>query len=167
MESKKFDELMEKVKIAGTVYPVCDQCPYNSQNNCLARFHGDVKVLIDGYAERLKDEQAKVYNYIKESEQMRIERDVLERRLKHLLQSETIRQFDAISPRNGDYERDISDLDEMMKSSAQKEAAEAIFAKIAKNCEKDDMSAEEIKKHVEVFDHMRQACKGEFTRLYR
>ena len=166
MESKRFDELMEKVKIAGTVYPVCDQCPYNGQNNCLKSFHGDVRVLIDEFAERLKDEQAKVNNYIKESERMRIERDALERRLKHILQSETIRQFDAILTRGGDYERDISDLDEMMKSSAQKEAAEAIFAKIAKNCENDDMSAEELKKHVEVFDHMRQACKGGFTRIY-
>lgn len=166
MESKRFDELMEKVKTAGLAYPVCDQCPYNGQNNCLISFHRDVRVLIDEFAERLKDEQAKVNNYIKESEQMRIERDALERRLKHLLQSETIRQFDAISPRSGDYERDISDLDEMMKSSAQKEAAEAIFAKIVKNCENHNMSAEELKKHVEVFDHMRQACKGVFTRIY-
>lgn len=165
MENKKFEELMEKVKIAGSVYPLCDQCQYNGKNNCLKSFHRDVGVLIDEFAERLKDEQAKVNNYIKESEQMRIERDALERRLKHLLQSETIRQFDAISPRDGDYERDITELDEMIKGSAQKEAIDALFKKIAKNCE-NELSADEIKKHVECFDHLRQACKGLFTKMY-
>ena len=165
MENKKFEELMEKVKIAVSSYPLCDQCPYNGQSKCLISFHRDVKAVINGFAEKLEDEQATVNNYIKELEEMRIERDALERRLKHLLQSETIRQFDAISPRGGDYERDITELDEMIKGSAQKEAIDALFKKIAKNCE-NELSADEIKKHVECFDHLRQACKGLFTKMY-
>lgn len=167
MESKRFDELKEKVKTAVTTCGRCDECPYGGENDkCPKKLHRDVEVLLDAFDEQMKAIIAEKSDICRKVVDIENERMYLEKRLKHLLQSETIRKFDEISPRSGDYERDISDLDEMMKSSAQKEAAEAIFAKIAKNCENGDMSAEELKKHVEVFDHMRQACKGGFTRIY-
>lgn len=168
MESKKLYELRKKVETAMSVCNRCDECPYGDvDNGCPKQLHRDVRTLIDAFKEQMSAVIAEKNDICRKVVDIENERMYLEKRLKHLLQSETIRQFDAISSRNGDYERDISDLDEMMKNSVQKRAAEAIFAQIAKNCEKDDMSAEEIKKHVEVFDHMRQACKGEFTRLYR
>lgn len=167
MESKRFNEIMGKVKTALSVCNRCDECPYGDVNNeCPKQLHGDVRTLIDAFDEQLQAVIAEKSDIARKVVAIEDERMYLEKRLKHLLESETIRQFDAISPRSGDYERDISDLDEMMKSSAQKEAAEAIFAKIVKNCENHNMSAEELKKHVEVFDHMRQACKGGFTRIY-
>lgn len=167
MERKKFDEIMEKVKTAVTKCGRCDECPYGSENDkCPKQLHKDVEVLLNAFKEQMQAVIAEKSDICRKVADIENERMYLEKRLKHLLQSETIRQFDAILTRGGAYERDISDLDEMMKSSAQKEAAEAIFAKIAKNCENDDMSAEELKKHVEVFDHMRQACKGLFTKMY-
>lgn len=167
MESEKFDELMKKVKTAVTKCGRCDECPYGGENDeCPKKLHKDIGALLDAFKEQMSAVIAEKNDICRKVVDIENERMYLEKRLKHLLQSETIRQFDAFSPRNGDYERDISDLDEMMKSSDQKRAAEAIFAKIAKNCEKDDMSADELKKHVEVFDHMRQACKGGFTRIY-
>lgn len=167
MESKRFNELMEKVKTAMSVCNRCDECPYDKEvDGCPRNLHRDVKTLVDAFDEQMQAIIAEKNDICRKVVDIENERMYLEKRLKHLLQSETIRQFDQISPRNGDYERDISDLDEMMKSSAQKEAAEAIFAKIVKNCENHNMSAEELKKHVEVFDHMRQACKGGFTRIY-
>lgn len=167
MESKKFDEIKEKIKAAMSVCNRCDECPYDKEvDGCPRNLHRDVKTLVDGFDEQIQAVIAEKNDICRKVVDIENERMYLEKRLKHLLQSETIRQFDAISPRNGDYERDISDLDEMMKSSAQKEAAEAIFAKIARICENGDMSAEELKKHVEVFDHLRQACKGLFTKMY-
>ena len=166
MERQEYDNLFEKVKTAVTTCGRCDECPYGGENNkCPKQLHRDVRTLIDAFDEQMQAVIAEKSDIARKVIAIEDERMYLEKRLKHLLQSETIRQFDAISPRGGDYERDIAELDEMIKGSAQKEAIDALFKKIAKNCE-NELSVDEIKKYAECFDHLRQVCKGLFTKMY-
>ena len=44
-------------------------------------------------------------------EELERERDILEKRLRHLLESKTICMFDELKPRTGEYLRDIKTLD--------------------------------------------------------
>ncbi len=170
MKAIEFDKLLVKVRKAVEICGRCDDCPYEcpyggKNNECPKKLHEDIELLLAAFSEQLEAAKAEKSEICQKVVVIEDERMYLEKRLKHLLQSETIRQFDAISPRGGDYERDISELDEIMKSTAQKEASEAIFKKIAKNCES-DMSADELKKTIEAFDHLRQACKGVLTKAY-
>lgn len=118
MENEKFEELMEKVKTAMSVClrcDRCDECPYDKEDNgCPKQLHSDFRTLIYAFDEQMQAVIAEKSDIARKVIAIEDERMHLEKRLKHLLQSETIRQFDAISPRGGDYERDITELDEMI-----------------------------------------------------
>lgn len=50
----------------------------------------------------------------KSYEELLRENEAFERRLRHLLASETIREYDAVDPRTKQYKKDIRELDKAM-----------------------------------------------------
>ena len=55
------------------------------------------------------------------------EKDMLEKRLAHLLESRIVRDYDEVEPFNGGYKRDISLLDEAMKLGDQSMRREVLL----------------------------------------
>ena len=68
---------------------------------------------------------------INQLDDLKVERDVLEQRLRHLLQSSLIRQYDAKHPRTGEYECDIEQLDEWVSGLIEFEALAQIEERYA------------------------------------
>ena len=48
---------------------------------------------------------------------LRLFNDALEKRLRHLLQSKIVEEYDHINPHTGEYERDISGLDRILAAA--------------------------------------------------
>lgn len=84
-------------------------------------------------SEECKQEHEQLLDYLKELKGLRLENEVILRRLKHLLESDYISQFDQVDPNTQEYIRDIREADrKVMYLCDQKKPCK-------KHCEKDHL----------------------------